>query len=174
MRAPLAVIGTLILLAVARSAAVFSALPRRMASHFDGSGQPNGFMSQGDFFAFFALFGGGTVALTLGIPCLARAVPPSLINIPNREYWLTPERLAQVHRKLGAWAGWFAASLTGFLVAVLELVLRANLAREPIANGPLQLLLVLLLLVNSASIVLLVRSFRRPDDTLDARAPRWR
>jgi serine/threonine-protein kinase len=174
MRAPFAVIVTLIALAVARSVTVLRALPPRMASHFDGSGQPNGFMSQGDFFVFYALVGGGAVALVLGIPWLTRAVPPSLINIPNRGYWLTPERLPLVHRKLGAWAGWFAASLTAFLVAVLELVLRANLAREPIANGPLQVLLGLLLLGNGMSIVLLVRSFRLPDDSPDARAPRWR
>jgi hypothetical protein len=172
MRAPLAVIGALMLVAVARCVAVLGTLPPRMASHFDGSGQPNGFMSQGDFFSFFALFGGGTVALMLAIPWLARAVPPSLINIPNREYWLTPERLPLVQRKLGAWAGWFAASLTAFLVAVLELVLRANLAHKPMANGPLQALLGLLLLGNGSSMVLLVRSFRLPDGSRDASAPR--
>jgi uncharacterized membrane protein len=162
VRGPLAVIATLVALAVARTMSVLGALPSRMASHFDASGQPNGFMSQGTFLAFFALVGGGTVALLLAIPQLARAVPPSLVNIPNRDYWLTPERLPRVHQKLSTWAGWFAASLTLFLVAVLELVLRANLAREPIANRPLQVLLLLLLLGNGASIVLLVRSFRLP------------
>jgi serine/threonine-protein kinase len=142
---------------------VYAALPATMASHFGADGRPNGFMSRDQFFGSFAAFGGGAVLLLLAIPWLARAVPPSLINIPNRAYWLAPERIARVHEKLGAWSAWYAAGMTAFMVAVLELVLRANLARRPLDNAPMVALIALVFAGSGVSIVALVRSFRVPE-----------
>jgi uncharacterized membrane protein len=160
VKTPLRIVAVLFAFAVARCAAAYDALPPMMASHFGAAGQPNGFMSRDAFFAFFALVGGGTVALFLAIPLLTRAVPPALINIPNREYWLVPERLPQVHAKLAAWSAWYACGVSAFLVAVLELVLRANLARAPLANQPMIALVAAMLAGSALGIVALVRAFR--------------
>lgn len=160
MRAPLRIIVVLFALAALRSAAAYDALPPMMASHFGAAGQANGFMPRDAFFAFFALVGGGTVALLLAIPWLTRAVPPALINVPNREYWLVPERLPQVHAKLAAWGAWYACGVCAFLVAVLELVLRANLTHAPLASAPMIALVGLMLAGSAAGIVALIRAFR--------------
>jgi uncharacterized membrane protein len=163
MRKPLAIIAVLFAIALVRSASVFERLPRQMMSHFDGHGQPNGAMSRGTFFAMFGLVGAGTVLVLLFIPWLTRAVPPSLINIPNREYWLAPERRAQVGEKIGAFGAWSAVVTALLLVVVLELVLRANLARAPLETVPMWLALGAYLLAAFGSIVWLLRAFRIPD-----------
>jgi hypothetical protein len=160
VKTPLRIIAVLFGLAALRSASAYDALPPVMASHFGAAGQPNGFMPRDAFFAFVAVVGAGTVALLLVIPWLARAVPPALINIPNREYWLVPERLPQVRAKLAAWSAWYACGVAGFLVAVLELVLRANLSHAPLANGPVMALVGLMLAGSAVGIAMLIRTFR--------------
>jgi len=67
-------------------------LPARIATHFDITGQPNGWMSR----AFYLEF---TLALAVGLPFFLIAttsfsarLPGSLRRIPNREYWMAPER----------------------------------------------------------------------------------
>jgi uncharacterized membrane protein len=160
MKAPLTIIAVLFAFAALRCVTAYDALPPAMASHFGATGQPNGFMPRDAFFTFFALVGAGTVALLLAIPLLTRAVPPALINIPNREYWLVPERLPQVHAKLAGWSAWYACGVCAFLVAVLELVLRANLAHAPLANQPMIALVVAMLAGSVLGIVALVRAFR--------------
>jgi len=162
VRLPIVAIVLLAVGAVTRTMSVLDRLPERMASHFGASGMPNAFMSREQFFSFFAAIGGGTVLVFLLIPGLVRRVPASMVNIPNRDYWLVPERLPAVHAKLRNWGEWFAAALTAFLVAVLELVLRANLDRQPLRNDLFIALLGVFLAGQALSIVLLVLAFRVP------------
>ncbi|MGA2029373.1 MAG: DUF1648 domain-containing protein [Verrucomicrobiota bacterium] len=67
-------------------------LPQRMATHFDISGQPNGWMSRSSAVAFQAVSG---LILPLIIAALfytPRFVPPRWINCPRRDFWFAPER----------------------------------------------------------------------------------
>ena len=162
MKAPLTIIAALLTAAVLRCASVWSELPAVMASHFDGAGRANGFQSRDAFFVLFGAVGGGTVALLLVMPWLSQRLPPSLLNVPNREYWLVPERLAQVQDKLGKFMAWTAVGTVGLLIVVLELVLRANLGRGPLASGPLWLIIGAYMIGTTLSIVWLVRAFRVP------------
>lgn len=163
MKKPLLVIAALLVAIVWRCASVWDQLPLQLASHFDGRGVANGFMPRADFFWVFAAVGGGTVLLLLSVPWLTRAISPQFVNIPNREYWLVPERRAQVQQKLGAFMAWTAAGCTVLLAAVLELVLRANLEHQTLASGPMWLFVGLYIVGTSLSIVWLVRAFRVPD-----------
>jgi uncharacterized membrane protein len=139
----------------------FDALPVRMASHFDGSGQPNGWQSKGSF-AFTAvslsvLF----LALVWVIPALLRSSPDRYLNLPHKEYWLAPERRAQTHARIGSWSSWFACATLGFLAGTFELVIRANLAGTPL-SGKMWLLLLAYLVFMLGSSVSMVLTFRRP------------
>ena len=67
-------------------------LPEVVPSHFNAAGQVDGEMAKP---AFCLLFGGLQALMLLGMPllgCLLRRMPDSLINMPNKEYWLAPER----------------------------------------------------------------------------------
>jgi uncharacterized membrane protein len=70
-------------------------LPERIAVHFNVSGRPDRWSGKGELtgvmlmvvILFFLLFGVGAM--------LARNVPVKWWNLPNRDYWLAPERSAE-------------------------------------------------------------------------------
>jgi uncharacterized membrane protein len=163
---PIAV-GILVVLfhaAAGRVALVWNQLPPNMASHFGMAGQPNGYMSRSGFFLFYAIVCGGTVALLVSVPIWLRWMPTSLVNLPNREYWLTPERREATLARLGGWMAWFCVAMTVFMAAILELVLRVNLERTALPTPAFLIALGAFFAVVIALLVVLYRQFRLPSD----------
>lgn len=124
----------LLLLLVALTAFVWftsAALPEVVASHFDSSGIANGFMPRGIYIAFL-------LALVVGVPLLLAFLPGAVagrggsnLGIPNREYWLAPERRESTITFVRVHGRWFAAAVAIFLGYVHWLVVRANELRPP-------------------------------------------
>jgi serine/threonine-protein kinase len=108
----------------------YAQLPQRMASHFDARGQPDGWSSKGEFFAVvmvtFAVVGVAVGA----IPLLVRFAP-GLVNLPNKKYWLAPERQAETLRFMSRWGLWFAAATLWLLALVFHESILANLRQPP-------------------------------------------
>lgn len=78
-------------LIVFQAAYYYSFLPEEIASHFDLSGNPDGWMSIGHFYVIWTLV---VVITNIWLPLvrvLFRRIPPSLLSIPNKEYWLVTE-----------------------------------------------------------------------------------
>jgi uncharacterized membrane protein len=148
-----------------RIALVWERLPPLMASHFGASGLPNGWMSRDEFFGFMALVAGGTGLLFATLGLLLRFIPVNLINMPNRDYWLAPDRRAATLRRMAAWMAWFGVGMSAFLAFVTELTLRANLTHSALANRPLLFALGAYALVVILSIARLYREFRIPRAT---------
>ncbi len=108
-----------------------SSLPPLVASHFGIGGAVDGFMSRNDYLAFMLI---GTVAIPLLIVVpqrLVRTIPPRLINVPNRAYWLAPERIDATRGYLRNHALWFAGLFVLFLCFVHWEVVQANM-RSPV------------------------------------------
>ena len=102
-------------------------LPTKVASHFDGQGRPNGWMSR-DLCVEFTLglsvlMPGLVIALMAG----AGRIPVSFINLPHREYWLAPERRRLALAVLLQYSIWFAAINVLFITGVHWLIVQANL-----------------------------------------------
>ena len=74
-----------------------SMLPERLATHFGAGGQPNGWMSRSGYTTFISLFGVALPLFVIVICFLCRFLPAWTVNIPNREYWLSPERHSQTY-----------------------------------------------------------------------------
>lgn len=120
-----------LLIAVVACAALFvwftsRALPDVVATHFGASGAANGFMPR-DFYVVFML------AVTAGLPLLLAVVLHFVlgrshvpISVPNRDYWLAPERRARTLSFLRTQTAWFAIMLAAFMSYVHWLVLDAN------------------------------------------------
>ncbi len=111
-----------------------SALPEVVASHFGANGAANGFMPRGMYVAIL-------LALVLGVPSLLALLPGALagqggrnLNIPNREYWLAPERRESTVAFVAAHGRWFAAAVAVFLAYVHWLVVRANALQPPVLS----------------------------------------
>ena len=147
MKGPLVALLLIVLLVVAQAICYYPRLPDPMASHFGGGGVPDGWSSRTAFFAVYvaalALIGG----TLFGLAGLLTRIPERMINLPNKEYWLSPPRRAESLGYVQRQIAWSAAGVLSFMVLTTQLVIRTNLAGEarlPVAR--IVLLLVMLII----------------------------
>jgi len=105
-------------------------LPEMVASHYGTGGRPNGWSSRTGFYAIYL----GMVTVMppafFVLPILLRKFQVQQINIPNRHYWLAPERREQAYAMLANEMAWFGNVILGFLLGMMQLVFEANVAAE--------------------------------------------
>jgi uncharacterized membrane protein len=106
-------------------------LPALVASHFDGSGAANGFMPHGFYVWFMLGFVVVLPAFMVVVTWLAIASPKTRINLPNKDYWLAPERRAETIDYVRSGILWFGTMLVAFLCYAHWLVVLAN-ATQPV------------------------------------------
>ena len=138
-----------------------AALPDVVAAHFGASGAADGFMSRQQYRVLMTLLVGIVpVAITL-VSALASMRAGALLNLPNRQYWLAPERRASTLAYLATHTAWLASAVTVFICYVHVLVVLAN-KRTPPQLPSLALLLgaVGLFATIAVLVLLLVRRFR--------------
>jgi uncharacterized membrane protein len=109
--------------------------PSQMAAHFDIQGNPDRFVPKAQFF-WFQIQTVGIIILVSFLPqVLFLAVPVRFINMPNREYWLSPERSDETLDRLSS----FGAILFGIILIVIqvgfELAVYANLQMPIVFNA---------------------------------------
>jgi serine/threonine-protein kinase len=141
-------------------------LPERVATHFGSSGTPDGWMSRPACAAFTLETAALTAWICAGSTYLARFFSDSAINIPNRAYWLAPERRRETHDKLFSLGLWIACLTTALFLALHVLVVRANRAdpvRLPAWEG-LGLLLAFLTGIGGLIGFSATRSWRVPSE----------
>jgi uncharacterized membrane protein len=137
-------------------------LPPLVASHFNAAGTPNAFMAR-DTYERFML--GMSVGFPLALVALLTLVFSFAHNIkvPNRDYWLAPERIAQTRSFLIARAAWFGTMLCLMMCFVHRLELRANTLVPPHLAGTQATAAVLgFFLITAGWIFALMAAFRRP------------
>ena len=101
-------------------------LPHDVAAHFALDGRADGVIAHD---LYLTLVIGATVLLSGLASCLLRVAVlrfPDLVNLPNRGYWLAPERYEATGAFLARRAVWLAAILSLFTFGLHLLVLRAN------------------------------------------------
>ena len=106
-------------------------LPPIVASHFTSNGTANGFMPRRIYVAISLLM---VVVMPLVVAFLPAAMirrGGSNLNIPNREYWLAPERREGTVDFIREHGLWFAAAVALFLGYVHWLVVGANALHPP-------------------------------------------
>ena len=106
-------------------------LPENLASHFDGAGKPNGFQSRNGFVALSGSVLILTVVLFGGLGALFRTIPSSWFNLPNRDYWLAPERREETLDEILRGMEWLGAVSLGLYLFIIQMVLETNLTPEP-------------------------------------------
>jgi uncharacterized membrane protein len=151
---------TVVLLHAAQTIYYYPRLPAVVAQHFGAQGNPNGWAPREFFFIFSWVLLLGLSAIFMFTPRLLRRLPVSLINLPNRKYWLAEERKDESLRFLGEEMQWMGVLTTAFIVLVLHLAIRANLNPEPrLENTPFIVLLAVFALLMFWEIATLYRRF---------------
>jgi serine/threonine-protein kinase len=138
-------------------------LPARVATHFAAGGMPNGWMTRDGYLAF-------TLAFVLGVPWLVYAVSvllpsrfPHLSNLPNRDYWLAPERIDETIDTLKAFGAGVALAIGVLLGAMHWAILDANAARPVrLAEGPFLAGVLGFAIALLCAVGWLYRRFRKP------------
>lgn len=105
----------------------YAQLPDIVASHFDAGGAANGWQPKSIFFLFFA----GAVAiaafLTFGVPAIFSKMPTGMINLPDKEYWLGPERREETLAFLNRNFAWFGCAALVVAAAAVNYAIGRNL-----------------------------------------------
>ena len=105
----------------------YSQLPDVVASHFNGRGVPNGWQTKLAFFELFAAVSVLIAIIGFGIPRIIASVPPQLINLPNKRYWLAPEHLAETMAFLKAYFAWFSCAVFLIMILTFDYAIQSNL-----------------------------------------------
>jgi serine/threonine-protein kinase len=101
-------------------------LPERVATHFDAAGTPNGWMTRIEHMRFTLIFGTLAQAFIVGVFTLIRALGGRGMNIPNRDYWLAPERQQATVDFVQRHGLWLASLMVAFIAGIHGSILRAN------------------------------------------------
>jgi|SRR5581483_4971729 len=125
-RAPLLALAAMTAAALVHAGLLARTLPERVASHFDFAGQPNGWSARGSFLTSYL----GVVALLLlvgvGSGLAFAKLPIRWIDLPNRAYWLDPERRQATVRWMRAWSQWLCAVSIATMTFIWNEIARAN------------------------------------------------
>jgi len=170
-RAPKWVLGILIAVFLSLLAVSAGFLPQHVASHFNFYGEADGWMERQAMLILMGLVGTGVPLLIVGGIFVIRFFPTAIINLPNRDYWLSPERRASTYGWLLRSAQWMACLIVVLVSSLHVLVVMANRQPNPHLSSPAAYaLLGLFILAEGIWLVVLVRHFLRPKEpTLPSR-----
>lgn len=106
-------------------------LPDVVGSHFDASGAADGFMPRSWYVGCMLVMVVVFPLLLVIVQSFVLGRPRARINLPNREYWLAPERRTETIDFLRQHLVHFGSMLVVFLSYTHWLVVRANAVTPP-------------------------------------------
>lgn len=105
----------------------YAQMPDVVASHFNGRGVPNGWQTKSAFFAVFAGVGILSAVVGFGIPRIIAMMPPALVNLPNKRYWLAPEHVLETMEFMKVYFAWFGCALFLVMIFTFDYAIQSNL-----------------------------------------------
>jgi len=117
-------------------------LPAQIASHFGPSGHADGWSSKQDFITVYLGFLILTIAIFTVLTYVMSVLPVSWINLPNKQYWFSPERRKETVRFLSRYPLWFASATMLLLIDVLHQTFLVNMGKAKALPHPILSLVV--------------------------------
>lgn len=105
-------------------------LPGKIATHFNAFGEADGWMLKQNFLILESTVLLFILAEFTLLPHLIEKMPDSLINLPNKKYWLAEDRRGATFAVIRTYFEWFSVALFTLFIGINQLVFRANLNRE--------------------------------------------
>lgn len=141
LKMPRPILLLLIVFFIGQLAYFYPQLPEKVASHFNASGQPDNWSSRNSFVIFTAIFGLFAAGFPVLVMFLIENAPFSLLNLPNKEYWLAEERressLAMIRQRFE----WLSVGMLALINAVIYMTMQANIYKQPISPNILFLII---------------------------------
>lgn len=114
-------------LSVAEFAYRYPQLPDRVASHFNAAERADGWTSKRQFTTMW-LEGVGILTFVFAMACVVMWISPAAgLNLPRKDYWLAPERVAQTRCMVIERMLWFAAALMLHMAYLAHEAIAVNL-----------------------------------------------
>jgi len=150
----------MICVAIAQCIRDFPLLPDRIASHFNAAGMPNGWMTKTQFLWTYALVMLPALAVEFWVSHRIATKPDAKLNLPNKEYWLAPERRAETFAYFDRFFAWYGCAFLFVVVSAMGLAMRANFDSPPrLPAGPILSIIVGFVVFNALAIVTMLRRF---------------
>ncbi len=151
-----------LLLCIAQAVYYYPLLPDRVASHFGASGRPDAWSSKDAFVKIYLIVVAFVAVLFSGIGSLLGRTPASLINLPNKDYWLSPERAEETIALLSRQFLWFGSATLLLLLDIFHQSFRVHLGKAQSLEHPVASLVVYVGFTVIWSILLIAKFMRRP------------
>ncbi|HMK43535.1 MAG TPA: DUF1648 domain-containing protein [Dissulfurispiraceae bacterium] len=153
----------LVCLCLLHAAYGYLMLPETVASHFNAAGIANAWASKKLFIGIYA----GAAALCSGLfgtmGALFARMPESMINLPHREYWLSPERRGETFAFLELYGYLFGASTLVLLLFVFHQAFRVSLGHISALEHMPAALGTYLVVSLGLTVIFIGRFMRRPE-----------
>ena len=109
------------------SAFYYPQLPDKIASHFSGGGKADNWSAKQSFFIVSAVILLLNIGIFIVLPWGLERFKVIKISVPNKDYWLAPERIGEFYSFFASRMCWFGIINLLFGAAVMHLVFLANL-----------------------------------------------
>lgn len=108
----------------------YAQMPEVVASHFNAHGTPNGWQTKTAFFGVFIAMTVLSVVIGFGLSAIIGAVPIQLINLPNKQYWLSPEHRGATLEFLKSYFAWFSCAIYLVMIVFFDYAVQSNMRPE--------------------------------------------
>ena len=147
-------------------------LPERVATHFDGAGRANGWMSRNQHGWASPLTHLGVSAFIVGLSACLHRLPPGTLNLPHKDHWRQPEHYPAACAFMREWSRWLAAVMLVWGTFMDHQIVLANQLQPPrLDSAVVGMLTACFLAATGAAVIwLLLKFIRKPPDTASSAA----
>jgi len=97
-----------------------------------------------------------------GIGIIVRKIPANLMNLPNKDYWLSPERKQETVAVLSRQFLWFGSATLLLLLDMMHQTFRVHLGKAQALEHPWTSIVAYVVFTTAWSIGLIVKFARKP------------
>lgn len=162
-RIPKGLFFAIVLATIAQCVHDYPLLPDRLASHFAASGIPNGWMTKSQFFMAYAALILVAAAVEFWVPRRIANKSDARLNLPNKDYWLAPERRDETFAYFDSFFAWYGCVFLFVEVFAMGLAMRANFDTPPqLPTRPIVSDIAGFVLFNVVAVIAMFRRFSMP------------
>jgi len=162
---PALIFYTIIIVALVLPAFYFSRLPETVASHFNIINEPDAWMSKKTFLFVHVGIIIFMSVLFWGIPHMLPKLPKSIINLPNKDYWMSEKNIEETFAVFKRFFFWFGSLTIVFITVIFQEVYNTNIADNKKLTSNVWIYLAVFLLATVFLIIKLITFFKRTDNT---------